>query len=396
MTKLRWLAPILLLILLGPGCGADREEHEAAPAIEPPPAVNAPEESAEDRAIRDLVSSLELRDFGSVVRDEKKFAEDFPESPRRAEALYLSGRASLGMGHFDEAEATFRKILELYPKDEKAPFADFYVAQAIYLKGHVPASKYEITREEAFPQYEKALEAFRGVAERRAGDEEVVTRSRLMIAQVLHDLGRLDKALAGFQAYLEGNPTGDLAAEAIFQTGAILSELGRVEEARNAFIRVTKDYPGNPQAGRAVDQLRELNLVGNPMPPLRVAGWLTPPDGPPRIEGKVVLLIFWNVRCPHCKQEMPKLDALYRKLEGRGLVALGLTSPSHGETQAEILRYIMEHKLSLPIGIDQAGQTSSAFAVGEIPAVAIVDRKGIVRWRNSGGLVTESLLKGFL
>ncbi len=397
MTQLYWLALILLLVLpIGTGCGAGRDENEVAPALEPPPATAVPEESAEERAFRALMGSFELRYFQRVVKGEKKFAEDFPESPLRPQALYLSGRASLIMRRYDEAMATFRKMLELYPKDENAPFADFYVAQAIYLKGHAPASKFEITREEAFPHYEKALEAFRGVAERHPDNEQVATRSRLMIAQVLHDLGRLDRALAGFKAYLEKNPTGDLAAEALFQTGTILSKLGRIEEARDAFIRVTKDYPGNPQSGTAIDRVRELDLVGNPMPPLRVAKWLNRPDGPPGTDGKVILLVFWNVRCPHCQIEMPKLDALSRKLEGRGLVALGLTSPSRGETEVEIERFISEHKLSLPIGIDQASQTSNAFAVSQTPAVAIVDREGIIRWRNSGELVTESLLEGFL
>jgi tetratricopeptide (TPR) repeat protein len=397
MTKLRWLSLILLLAFpIGAGCGGDREENAVAPALETPPAAAVPEESTEDRAIGALVGSFELRHFEQVVKGEQKFAEDFPESPRRAQALYLSGRASLSMGRYDEGMATFRKVLELYPKDENAPFADLYLAQAIYLKGYVPASEHEIPREEALPLYEKALEAFRGVVERHAGDAQVVTRSRLMIAQVLHDLGRLEEALAGFNAYLEENPAGDIAHEALFQAGTILSELGRIEEAREAFIRVTKDFPGNPQSGTAIDRVRELNLVGNRMPPLRVANWLNRPDGPPGTEGKVVLLAFWNVRCPHCQHEMPRLEELYRKLQGRGLVALGLTNPSRGETEADVRRFVSERELSFPIGIDQAGQTANAFAVSRIPAVAIVDREGIIRWRNSGELVTESLLDGFL
>jgi TolA-binding protein len=397
MTTLRWLAIIVLLTVpIVAGCGAQGGENPSAHAAETPSTAAVPAQNAEEEAIDSLMSGFEVRRFEDVVNGAKKFAQDFPDSPRRAMALYLSGRASIAMGHYDEGMATLKKMLERYPEDENVPFGDFYLAQAIYLKGYVPASEYKISAEEALPLYQQALEAFKDVAERHAGDAEVATRSRLMMAQVLHSMGRREEALARFKAYLEEDTGGDFAYQTLFQIGTILSELERTEEAREAFIRLSKEYPGNPHSGTAIDLVRELNLVGNRMPPLRISHWMDDPADSKDYKGKVLLITFWNVRCPHCQHEMPKLEALYRKLKDRGLVALGLTNLRRGQTLADVRQFIDQKQLSFPIGLDQAGRTANAYAVNRIPAVAIVDREGIIRWRNSGELVTESLLERFL
>ena len=35
--------------------------------------------------------------------------------------------------------------------------------------------------------------------------------------------------------------------------------------------------------------------------------------------GKATLYVFWEVWCPHCKREVPKLSATYDKFKGQGL-----------------------------------------------------------------------------
>ena len=142
--------------------------------------------------------------------------------------------------------------------------------------------------------------------------------------------------------------------------------------------------------------MRELNLIGGPMPPIRAARWINHPANPPDFEGKVLVLTFWKRSCSHCQHEMPKLEALYRKLREKGLVIVGLTNHSSGEDDGTLGKYLAETGLTFPIGIDAQSMTAETYAVSQLPAVAIVDRKGIVRWRNSGDLVTESLLERFL
>ena len=45
-------------------------------------------------------------------------------------------------------------------------------------------------------------------------------------------------------------------------------------------------------------------------------------------EGKVVLINVWATWCAPCRNEMPKLDKLYRERKDKGLVVFGLSDQS--------------------------------------------------------------------
>src|SRR5580704_17172136 len=42
--------------------------------------------------------------------------------------------------------------------------------------------------------------------------------------------------------------------------------------------------------------------------------------------GKVVIVNFWATWCPHCREEMPALDAFYRRYHGQGLEMIGVST----------------------------------------------------------------------
>lgn len=394
--KTIWLAPLIFLAFLAASCGPDGQKSASAPSPGAAEEPAVPPKGEEEEAIEELVFDFDGRRFDRVVSGAQEFAEKFPESPRKAQALYLSGRALISTGRFDEGIALLRELMEKYPDDENVPMADFHIAQGTYLKVHIPVSEYRLSHEEAIPQYEEALKTYQSAAEKNAGDDEVASRSRLMAAQVLYDLHRREEALAQFQASVDAQPGGDYADQALFQIGVILTQLDRPVEAKEAFQKLINAYPGKSSTNAAFDRMRELNLIGAPMPPIRAARWINRPANPPDFEGKVLVLTFWKRSCAHCRHEMPKLEALYKKLSKKGLVMVGLTNHSSGEDDGTLREYMAETGLTFPIGIDAQSMTAETYAVSRLPAVAIVDRKGIVRWRNSGDLVTESLLERFL
>jgi peroxiredoxin/outer membrane lipoprotein-sorting protein len=65
--------------------------------------------------------------------------------------------------------------------------------------------------------------------------------------------------------------------------------------------------------------------------------------------GKVVLLNFWRVGCPPCREEIPLLEEIYTKYQGKGLVVIGLnTADDYGIA----LKFINENSVTYPSILD--------------------------------------------
>jgi len=400
-ASLRLLLLLSLILLLA--CGKGGEKGSSSPASESAPTATgsspeaaAPAANPEQEALDSLVSTIEAQRFDDAAAQAQRFLEKYPSSAKRAQVLYIRGRALVFAGKHDDGIAILRDMVAKYPKDENTPFAVFYAAQGEYMKAYTPLAEYKIEFDQALPQFQKAHDAFREVARSYAADREVSIRAQLMVAQTLFDMRRREEALAGFQEYLKKEPQGIYAGQALFQTGALLAELERNEEARAAFARVIKDFPGTEEASTSVDRMAELDLIGKPMPEIQVARWIVGGLSPQSWNGKVVVVTFWNTWCSHCQHDMPKIDALYRKLSAPDLVMMGITDNTKGQNDYLVRTFVDAKHLTFPIGIDEHGITNSRYAVSQIPATAIIDREGIVRWRNSGTLLDEALIERFL
>jgi peroxiredoxin len=94
--------------------------------------------------------------------------------------------------------------------------------------------------------------------------------------------------------------------------------------------------------------------------------------------GKPVLVNFWATWCDTCRVEMPELEALRQRLDGKGPVILGV---SMDENLAAVPPFVKEKKINFPIlYADQ--KVSSAYAVRGLPAAYLIDPEGRIarRW----------------
>ena len=156
---------------------------------------------------------------------------------------------------------------------------------------------------------------------------------------------------------------------------------------------LTTNYGDTTTAKRAQSLNAELSVVGKPAPAdLKVEKWYQG-QNEVHIDQGPTLVVFWEVWCPHCKREVPKLEATYEKYKGK-LQVVGLTKITKSSTEEKVQEFITEQKVSYPIAKED-GTLSTYFGVSGIPAAAVV-KNGKVIWRGHPAQLDEAKLKSWL
>jgi peroxiredoxin len=95
-----------------------------------------------------------------------------------------------------------------------------------------------------------------------------------------------------------------------------------------------------------------------------------------------LLLVFWATWCPVCKEEIPKLKALYATFTPRGLGFLAI-NVGINDSQEKATEYRERHTLPYPVAFDEGSHVTRAYRVVGTPTMIIVDRHGTIRYRGS-------------
>lgn len=86
------------------------------------------------------------------------------------------------------------------------------------------------------------------------------------------------------------------------------------------------------------------NVVGEPARDLTLTDTLGKVKNLASINGKFIVLCFWDPTCGHCQKEVPKLDSLFQnKWKNMGVVLVGIMTDGGKESW---LKYIREHHLA--------------------------------------------------
>lgn len=89
-------------------------------------------------------------------------------------------------------------------------------------------------------------------------------------------------------------------------------------------------------------------------------------------KGKVVLINIWATWCGPCREEMPKLDQLYRGRKDKGFVVFGLSDEDVSMQQ----KFLKKVPVSYPL-LTQKGNVPSFYRdIARYPAIFLIDRSG--------------------
>ena len=99
------------------------------------------------------------------------------------------------------------------------------------------------------------------------------------------------------------------------------------------------------------------------------------------LRGKVVLLDFWGTWCPPCRESVPILRNLNKKYTGKPFQLVGVSS----DEDEDVWRtYIDAQHMNWSEYIDLSGDVQQAFKIQSFPTYIVLDKDGVVRYRQSG------------
>lgn len=328
-----------------------------------------------------------------------KLGDDSTGKKWREPVLAMLAEARAATGEIKTARqdiTTFRKEF-----GDKSPYAaTVAVAEAkTYMQEGKRARQPNAAKTDISPEkrekYNKAIALF-GDAIKKWPEHEAVADAYLNQSALHLELSQWDEAERAALGLAHNQPDHPHAPRALANVGGAAFDQGDYARAERTYQQLVDTFPQDRMAQSARSKLSSLQLLGKPAPEFDIEEWLgNDPGALATLKGKAVMLVFWATWCPHCRKEMPHIEEVHQKWKDKGLVVVGVTRNTRGQTTDKVREYIGSNGLTLPIAIDSGG-TSRDYGVAGIPAAAIVGKDGTVVFRNHPAQITDELLQEIL
>lgn len=310
--------------------------------------------------------------------------------------------------NFDEAE----KLLAEYLKTDPVKLRERVKMEAELADAYRAEKKTDLAAKHAEESYRASKAVFKDTSSRVRGLNELL-ETGMKVFEIYRDAGNVEKA--------------DATLEDLRQTGAFVESSGiyyrSVDEKikymidtrrkidalafyENTLKNLDADFKNKNTEAEIIRSLKKrkkhYEVLGSIAPELeKVDQWFSgSPQTLASMRGKVIMLDFWATWCGPCLAQMPTLARFYEDYKKDGLEILGVTryygaqSGFSVDTQSE-LEFLKKFKAekNLPydfvVGKDITNQTK--YGSTSIPTTVLIDKKGIVRFVESGSGDTEEL-----
>jgi peroxiredoxin len=100
------------------------------------------------------------------------------------------------------------------------------------------------------------------------------------------------------------------------------------------------------------------------------------------LKGKVVMVNFWATWCVPCRQEMPHLEALYKRYNSLGFELLAVNVEKNNAEGAR--KWLEETPVTFPVLFDPENKVTKLYKVQTMPSTVIIARDGTMRFIHHG------------
>ena len=95
---------------------------------------------------------------------------------------------------------------------------------------------------------------------------------------------------------------------------------------------------------------------------------------------------FWTFECYNCKNVEPYIKTWYQKYNQKGFEIVAVHTPEFDRERDinNVRNYVKDHAITYPVAIDNDFRIWRRFSNRYWPAMYIVDKQGVIRYRFIG------------
>lgn len=123
--------------------------------------------------------------------------------------------------------------------------------------------------------------------------------------------------------------------------------------------------------------------VGDPVPDFEITTLGGEVFSTSDFKGKnSMFLVFWATWCPSCRVDIKNYELIHSTFGPKGMKVLAV-NPGVNDSLDRVKRYAKKYRISYPVAFDATGKLKKEFGLLGAPTIFIVDKKGIVRYRDA-------------